>query len=155
MSHECEIREQLPQPALAIRTRTPVQNLSQVIDDAYRTITQYLEQAGEQPAGPMFVGYYNRDMNDLDVEVGFPVSPGLEGNDRIHPTEIPGGKVGICLHTGPYHEAGPAYEDLTKMVKNQGFETTGVAYESYLNNPMDTTPEKLQTQILFPLKAPK
>lgn len=155
MSHECEIREQLPQPALAIRTRTPVQSLSQVIDEAYRTITKYLAQIDEQPAGPMFVGYYNRDMDDLDVEVGFPVSQKLEGNDRILPTEIPGGMVGICLHTGPYNEAGPAYEELARTVRDLGFESTGVTYESYLNNPMETLPEQLQTQIIFPLKAPK
>jgi effector-binding domain-containing protein len=34
-----------------------------------------------------------------------------------------------------------------------GYTATGVAYEIYLNEPSDTPPEKLKTQIAFPLLA--
>jgi effector-binding domain-containing protein len=47
----------------------------------------------------------------------------------------------------------PAYEELSQWVKDQGYETTGVVYEMYLNRPDQTSPAELQTQIVFPLKT--
>ena len=37
-------------------------------------IAQYLAEQSEQPAGAPFVAYYNMDMQNLDVEIGFPVT---------------------------------------------------------------------------------
>ena len=104
------------------------------------------------PAGPPFAAYYNTDRQDLDVEIGFPVSKTLPGKDDIQSSEIPAGKVATCLHTGPHSELEPAYSALTWYVKDNGHEPTGVAYEMYLNDPSEALPEELQTQIMFLLK---
>jgi effector-binding domain-containing protein len=37
-------------------------------------------------------------------------------------------------------------------MEENGYQPTGVAYEVYLNDPDETPPEELQTQIAFPLK---
>jgi effector-binding domain-containing protein len=92
------------------------------------------------------------DMQDLDVEIGFPVTKPLAGKDDIQASEVPGGKLGYALHTGRYGDIAPAYDALTQFVKEQGYEPTGVSYEFYLNDPEETPQEKLQTQIVFPLK---
>jgi effector-binding domain-containing protein len=92
------------------------------------------------------------DMQDLDVEIGFPVSGSLPGKGEIQPGEIPGGKAATCLHVGPYTEVGPAYEALMQWIMENGFEATGVAYEMHLNDPAQTPPEELKTQIVFPMK---
>ena len=153
MSYECKVKEQPTQATLAIRTRVSVQDLPQVLGKAYGAIAQYLGDLGEQPAGPPFVAYYNMDMQDLDVEVGFPVSRGLSGKGDIQACEIPGGKVATCLYTGPYSDIGPAYNALSQWMKENGYEATGVAYEMYLNDPGQTVPQELQTQIVFPLNC--
>jgi effector-binding domain-containing protein len=153
MSYKCEIKQQPAQPALIIRTRTPVQDLSQVLGKAYGAIAQYLGELREQPAGPPFTAYYNMDMQNLDVEIGFPVSKKLPGRGDILASEIPGGKLATCLHTGPYSEVEPAYNALSQWIKDNGHEATGVAYEMYLNDPAQTPPQELQTQIALPLKA--
>jgi effector-binding domain-containing protein len=61
--------------------------------------------------------------------------------------------MATCLHTGPYNEMEPAYDALKEWVENNGHQATGVVYELYLNDPGETPPQELQTQILFPLKT--
>lgn len=154
MSYQCEIKEQPMQKTLSIRTRTAVQNLPQVFGNGYEKIAQYLGELGEQPVGPPFAAYYNMDMDNLDIEFGFPVTGSLPGQTEIKAGEIPGSKVATCLHIGPYNDIEPAYNALTKWVKDNGYEVTGVAYELYLNDPTETPPAELQTQIIFPVKTP-
>ena len=99
------------------------------------------------------MAYYNMDMQDLDIEIGFPVSRVLPDKAEVQTSEIPAGKHATCLYTGPYEGLPPAYEALTAWIQAHGYEPTGVAYEHYLNDPATTLPEALQTQIAFPLKA--
>jgi effector-binding domain-containing protein len=152
MSHKCELKEQPARSTLAIRTRAAVQDLSRILGETYGTIAQYLGELGEQPAGPPFVAYHNQDMQDLDIEIGFPVARELPGRGDIQAGEIPGGKAAACLYTGPYEEIEGAYNALFQWVEENGYEVAGAPYEMYLNDPRETPPEELQTQILFPLK---
>jgi len=152
MSYQCEINERPAQPALSIRARVSVQDLARVSGQAFGTVAQYLGTQGEHPAGPPFAAYYNMDMQNLDVELGFPVLHALPGQGEILASEIPGGRQASVVHTGPYSECGPAYAALSQFVKDQGYAATGVAYEFYLNDPTQTPPEQLQTQIVFPLQ---
>ena len=116
MSFKCEIKEMPAQPALAIRTRTNMQNLPQTIGESFGKVINYLGQMGEQPACAPYVGYYNMDMNDLDVEMGFPVAKELPGKGEITASQLPGGKMGTCLYTGPYTEMPVAYDALKKLL---------------------------------------
>lgn len=155
MSYSCTMQESSPQAVLSIRTHTAVQDLPQLLGQGYTAIGQYLGELAEQPAGPPFAAYYNMDMENLDVEFGFPVTRSLPGRAEIKAGEIPGGPIATCVHTGPYSEMAPAYEALSQWMKDQGYEPTGVVYELYLNPPDQTPPAELQTQIIFPLKREK
>jgi effector-binding domain-containing protein len=152
MNYKCEIKEQPAQPVLSIRASSPVQGLPQVLGASLGAITQHLGSLGENPAGAPFVAYFNMDMQDLDIEIGIPVSHPLEGVGNIQANKIFGGKLATCFYVGPYSDIGPAYEALTQFVKDKGFEATGTAYEFYLNDPQTVQPTELQTQIYFPLK---
>ena len=153
MSYEFEVKEQAAQPTLSIRTRTPQPDLPQVLGRVFGTIAQYLGGLGEHPAGPPYSAYYNMDMADLDVEIGFPVSRELPGSGEIQAGQIPGGKLATCLYTGPYSEMEPAYNALMQWMAEHGHEPTGVAYKMYVSDPGEVPPEELQTLIVFPLKA--
>jgi effector-binding domain-containing protein len=154
MSYNCELLERPAQPVLSIRTHAAVQNLTQVLGQSYGAIAQYLGQMGQQPAGAPFVAYYNMDMQNLDLEIGFPVAGQVSGQGEIQVSEIPGGKLLTCLHIGPYDKSTAAYEAMQQWLDANACEATGVAYEFYLNDPMVTAPDALQTQIIFPLKSP-
>ncbi|MBN1317230.1 MAG: GyrI-like domain-containing protein [Anaerolineales bacterium] len=153
MSYECQVEELVPQSALSIRTRTPVQELPQVLGQAYGAIFQYLGEIGQQPAGPPFAVYYNMDMNDLDIEIGFPVAGEPAGRENIQSSKTVGGKAATYIHKGPYSAVEPAYNMLTAWIEQMGLEPTGVAVERYLNDPDVTPPEDLLTQIIYPLMA--
>ncbi|MBI5031994.1 MAG: GyrI-like domain-containing protein [Chloroflexi bacterium] len=151
MSHNCEIKEQPAQPALIVRTHAAVQDLPQLFGKTYGDIMQYMTELGEQPAGMPFAAYYNMDMQNLDIEIGFPVARKLAGKGNIQAGEFPGGKLATTLHIGPYDQCGAAYNDLSNWIKEHGYEPTGIAYEVYMDGP-DTPPQKIRTQIIYPLK---
>jgi effector-binding domain-containing protein len=152
MEYKCELLDRPAQPALVIRTRAPVQSLPQVVGQAYGAILQVAGQLGFQPSGAPFVAYYNMDMADLDMEIGFPFEQKPEGKGNVLAGEIPGGKAAACLHVGPYDQVEAAYEALQEWMQANGCVPAGVAYEFYLNDPGTTPPAELQTQVVFPLK---
>jgi len=130
-----------------------VQDLPELLGKVYGKIGQCLGAHGAQPIGPPYVGYFNMDMQDLDLEIGFPVSQAIQSEGDIQSSEIPEGQYATCLYTGPYSDIEPAYIALTQWIENQGYQTTGVTYELYLNDPAQTSLEELQTQILFLLES--
>ncbi|HBL23987.1 MAG TPA: AraC family transcriptional regulator [Deltaproteobacteria bacterium] len=152
MSYSCEISTIEPQPALTIRSRVGVDELPDTFESSFASLVAYLEELGEDIAGPPFAIYYNVAMDDLDVEMGLPVTKTLPGKG-----EITAGQIGIAhaastVHTGPYEEIESAYVALAEWMKENGYEPTGTSYEFYLNDPGTTTPEDLQTMIFLAVK---
>lgn len=152
MSFKCKIVERDAQNTLSIRTTSSAQNLPEALGKNYGVIMQYLGQLNEEMSGPPFVIYYNMDMDNLDIDIGIPVSKKIPDKDEIKGCEIAAGKYGSCLYTGPYNEMSSAYTALSKYLANNGYEPTGIALEMYLNDPTEVSPDQLQTEILYPLK---
>ena len=150
MTYHCEIKDQTAQPTLSLRTHAAVGDLPQLLGQTFGAIMRYLGELGEQPVGAPFVGYYNMDMQNLDIEIGFPVSRPLPDRGELKGRALPAGKIATTLHIGPYDSIAPAYEALTQFVQASGYTPTGVAYEIYFSDP-STPPEKIQTQIVYPL----
>ncbi len=151
MSYHCELKQQSAQPALTVRKRIDSKDLQQTLGNAYSAIMQYLGKLGEQPTGAPFAAYYNMDMQNLDVEAGFPVAHKIAGRGEINASEFPGGKLATLLYVGPYEQCASAYDALNKWIKEQGHEATGVAIEVYYSEP-GTPPVETKTGIVFPLK---
>lgn len=152
MTHQCQVLDREMQPTLVIRARTSLQMMPQVLGQAWGAIMQHAGRIGAQPSGPPFVAYHNMDMQDLDLEIGFPFMQQLSGEGEVQAGEIPGGKAAECLHVGPYDQVGAAYEALQQWMGANGYTPSGVAYEFYLNDPQITPAAELQTQVVFPLK---
>lgn len=152
MDYQCQIVEQPAQITLVVRTRTAVSNLPQVLGEAYHGILNYLAETDGKCIGAPFVAYHNMNMDDLDIEIGFPVSKTLPGKGNIQAGEIPAGKQATCLYVGPYNQVHPAYGALMQFIQEKGLSPTGVAYEFYLNDPDETPESELQTKIAFPLR---
>ncbi|MGI6468279.1 MAG: GyrI-like domain-containing protein [Syntrophomonadaceae bacterium] len=152
MDQKFEIIETTAQPVLSIRKVTSVRQLPEELGKAYHAIIAYLEELGQQPADAAFACYYNMDMENLDVEMGFPVSSALPGRGEIKASQIPAGKKATALYVGPYQEIGPTYEAMTQWIKDSGEEPTGVAYEFYYNSPLEVPESELLTRVVFLLK---
>ena len=89
---QIECTEQNAVPVLKVRTRATMATLSQVIGENYGKIMNYLTELKVQPAEAPYTCYRNMDMEDLDVEMGFPVEKELPGRGDIEYGEIPAGK---------------------------------------------------------------
>ena len=152
MPYACETIVRPAQPVMSVRTRSAVQDLPKLIGASYGKIMQYLASQGAAPCGTPFVAYYNLDMQDLDLEIGFPVDQPLPGSGPIQAGQMPAGEYAACLYTGPYEQMEGAYGALQEYITGLGRTPTGVAYEYYLNAPDQVPPEQLQTHILFPLQ---
>ena len=148
-----EVRDPEERHTLVIRTSTPVGKLSEVMGSSYCEIMQTMGSSGVQPTGPPFAMYHNMDVSNLDVEIGFPVAEKTEGSGRVKAGKLPGGKAAVTLHAGPYEKIEEAYNRLTAFVKEQGLEPESYVYEFYLNDPAETPPEELKTEIYFPVKG--
>lgn len=151
MDYRCEIVDLPEQSVLSIRTRSSVVSLPKVLGKAFDQLEARMKELGEEPAGAPFVAYYNMNMLNMDIEIGFPMKRLLETNTEIKSSIQPAGKFAVTMHHGPYGKIRPAYNALKKKVKEEGYETTGTAYEYYLNEPADTKPADLLTRVVFPL----
>jgi len=136
---------------LSIRTNAKVENLPQLIGQSYGAIMQYMAELKEPVAAEPFVIYYNLDMQNLDVELGFPVTHELPAREEIKPSTLPVGPAARTTFTGPYEKMAPAYEGLGKFVTDSGREATGVSIEYYLTGP-ETPMDQQVTRIVFPIK---
>ncbi len=152
MPYDCQTYLQEALPVLGIRTHTPVEKLPETLGKCYASIGQYMAGLGEAPAGIPYVAYFNMNMQDLDMEVGFKVPKPMPGNGPIQAGTLPSQPVATCTYTGPYPEMRSAYDELNRWIEEQGLQPNGIVYEFYLNDPATTPPEALQTQIVFILE---
>lgn len=152
MSLKYETKEIAPQTSLVIRTRTSLRNLPETISKSYEIMRKYIKGVNVQCTGSPFVIYYNMDMSDLDVEIGFQVDKKYAGKENIKSSEVPGGKVMMVTHIGPYKELEKTYKEAMAYISENKIETAGIVCESYPNDPGVTPPAELQTDIMFYLK---
>lgn len=87
---------------------------------------------------------------DACITVDRPVKP--EGEVGV--STLPGGKVAVFLHRGPYAELHRTYDAIYgAWLPASGQELAEHScYEIYLNTPEETAPADLLTEICIPLK---
>ena len=147
-----EIKDMKEKLALMIRKITSIQDMPSVLGACYGEIMQYVKEIGAKEPVESFVIYYNMDMSNLEIDVGFTVSEKLPGKGHIKMSSIRAGKYATALHEGPYDTLTDTYNELSAFVKEKEFEVEDWVYEVYLNNPMDNPNEPPRTMIYFPLK---
>ena len=139
-------------PVLSIRTRTNIKDMPKTIGEGYTKIAAYMQEIGEQPKEMPFVAYYNMDMQDMDIEIGFPVSKELPGKDDIQPSETMAGNAVMYVYKGAYSGMEPVYNEIFKWMDENGHQPQGVFYEYYYNSPGEVPESELLTRIVVPVK---
>ena len=147
-----KLNEQKAQPVLSIRTKTSLENLPKLIGESYHKIMDYLNELGKQPADIPFTAYHNLDMQNMDVEMGFPVAKPLPGKGDIKASEIPPRKIVSYMYKGLYSGMEPVYNEIFKWINEKGYQPTGVYYEYYYNAPDEVPESELLTRIVIPLQ---
>ena len=92
-----EILQKMEQPTVLIRTIGKVQELPVLIGQSYGKMAASLQELGELLADEPSVAYHNMDMQNLDVEFGFPVARPLPGKKQ-YPIRLHSRSEGGLLH---------------------------------------------------------
>ncbi len=146
-----EVLKQTEQHTLIVKAVTKIEDLAMLIGQSYGKIFEYLKEMNELMTDVPFVSYHNFDMQNLQVEIGFPVSTELPGRDDVVPGKIPEGKAAFCMYRGSYNDMGEVYNEMSAWIDNNGYIVDGVVYEYYFNGPEFPESEYL-TKIVMPLR---
>ncbi|NTV38769.1 MAG: GyrI-like domain-containing protein [Demequinaceae bacterium] len=150
MPYEISIRTIEAQRVVGYRVRTSLADIGQAVGEAFGGAMGAVAGAGATPAGIPYVVYHDMidEQTEGEIEACIPVAPGAAEGVAV---DAPAAEVVATLHRGPYTDIGLAYEALTAWLAEQGRESVGPPREVYLNDPADTAPEELLTEIQFPL----
>jgi len=152
MSFIFQIVDTEKQPVLSVQTTTSVANIPNVVGEVFGRVATHIAASGKEPLGPAFIAYHNMDMENLQMEIGFPIDEEIEGKADIVLSYIPAGKKAVGFHKGSYSELGPFYEKMGSWIAQKGYEPTGVMYEYYYNSPEEIPESELLTKVEFLLK---
>ncbi len=144
------------EPALqviSVRVTTSMENLPKAFDENYTKIQAYIAEMGAEPAGPPFGAYYNHDMENLDVEMGFPVTKPLPETDQFKSRIIPERKAVTCLFKGSYSQLDVPYKAVYDWIEQNKLEIADAHYDFYLNDPCSVPEAELLTKVSIPVKS--
>jgi effector-binding domain-containing protein len=143
--------EQPEQHVLSIRATIHFNDFPNTAKQAYDKIMEYAARKNMLLSGGPFVCYHNTDLENLDVEMGFPVAKSVSGNDNIVGHTIPVQKAVSGIFLGPYTDTDPLMMEIIKWIAEHGYEQQGQIFNYYLNDD-DRPAAELLTQIIVPIK---
>lgn len=130
------------------------------IDKAFAPAGGMMAAAGAFGPQTEMIGVYYDDPGitaekDLNSFAGFTIAEGADVPQGLESRELAGGRYAVFTHKGPYAELHKAYNWFYgSWLPAAGHEPAdGPPCEIYRNDPRDTPPAELITEICVPLKA--
>jgi effector-binding domain-containing protein len=138
-----------PQHTAVMTATLHSEELGSWIPSAFDRVGDYLHRHGVEPSGMPLARYHVLPDDMFDVEVGFPVEAGVAGDGRVQPSSLPGGRVVVAWHVGPYDQLGETYQAVDEWLKAEGGVRTGDAWEVY-HDPPTGDPRFWRTEVIQP-----
>jgi effector-binding domain-containing protein len=143
-----EIRTLEPVKTMTIRSVIGKDQLGEAFMKSMPKVGGYL---ADKMAGPPFGLYHAYSEESVDVEIGMPVLEHVAASDDIQPSEIAGGRYAVATHVGSYDTLPQTYDALYKWVAANGHTDNGPPFESYIDDPGSTGPDKVRTEVCIPI----
>ena len=91
------------------------------------------------------------------IEVGAEVSEPFAGNDRVHCSQLPAGRVVTATHFGPYARLSEAHAAIRAWCAERGHRCSVVSWEIYghWEESWNTDPSKIRTDVFYLRDDPK
>jgi len=134
-----------------IRYRGPYDMIPKLMEE----IIDWITNKNLNMTGMIYGAYFNRPEDVPPKELFYEIGASFEGtaNDEgnVQVKIIPEHTVIATMHNGPYDKVGPVIEGLAKYAIKNNYDIIGPVTEIYLNNPNDTKPQDLLTEVQFPV----
>jgi effector-binding domain-containing protein len=152
MRYEIEIRQAEPVCTAIIRSRVRREELSRFVPAACGEVWSFVRSAGLPRPGRHVALYLEAGL----VEVGAEVSEPFAGNDRIHCSQLPAGRVATTVHFGPYSRLGEAHAAIRAWCAERAHRCSGVSWEIYghWEESWNSDPSKIRTDVFHSLADP-
>lgn len=144
----------------AIADSYAAETLDRVIRPLQSALTSRMSAAGVRPDGPAMAYYDTRPGHEpgtvaeaVTVHAAFPVSAEAGQADDFAIADLPGaGPAATIIHHGPMEEVGTSFEALARWIDANGYTSTGLVREVYLDSPADA-PEQWITELQLPVQS--
>ncbi len=134
-----------------VRDRVHPRELSRFVPAACGEVWAFARSAGLPKPGRHIALYLDAQGS---VEVGAEVFAPFTGNDRIHCSQLPAGRVATTVHLGPYQRLSEAHTSLRHWCAKHGHLLTGISWEVYghWDESWNTDPSKIRTDVFYQLQ---
>ena len=117
----------------------------------FQDLSAFFQENSIVMAGPPFAYYHSWGDLKTHMSVGFPVSNQIDGDGRVRPFTLPGGKVVNAMHIGPYEKLVDSYMAMQDWMAKNHLKPAGHMWEVYLSDPVqEKDPEKWMTSMYWP-----
>ena len=136
-----------------VRGRVEPKDLSKFVPAACGEVWSFIRSAGLPRPGRHVAVYVDPGGT---VEVGAEVSEPFAGNERVHCSQLPAGRVATTTYFGPYPRLSEAHAALRQWCAGHGHQLAGIAWEVYghWDQRWNTDPSKIRTDVFYLLQNP-
>jgi effector-binding domain-containing protein len=148
MSYEIKLAQAEQIHTAVIRGIVQPHDLKQFVPAACGEVWKFAKSAGLPKPGRHVALYLD---NRGSVEVGAEVAAPFIGNDRIHSSHLPVGRVVTTVHFGPYQRLGDAHTAVRNWCAEHAHRLTGVSWEIYghWEESWNSNPSKIRTDVFY------
>ncbi|MEX1329727.1 MAG: GyrI-like domain-containing protein [Desulfobacterales bacterium] len=147
-----QVKNVSPQYVLLLKGKSSVQNIGQDMGAMYGKIYDYMGTKTINPVGPPIALYFSAPGPEWEIGVAVPVPAGTGGQGAIEATTLPGGKMVLTMHIGPYEKLNESWNALSDWIKKNKYNPAGPGREVYLHGPsQESDPAKFRTELLWPV----
>jgi hypothetical protein len=153
MPYEITLTNTEASPTAVIRSRVKPQELSTCVPAACGEVWSFMRSAGLPRPGRHVALYLDKGV----VEVGAEVSERFTDNDRVHCSQLPGGRAVTTTHFGPYARLGDAHSEVRQWCAEHGHRRSGVCWEIHgqWDESWNADPSKIRTDVFHLLDSRK
>lgn len=153
MPYQIELKPSEAVPTAVIRSRVAPSELARFVPAACREVWSFIRSAGLPRPGRHLALYLD---GHGSVEVGAEVSAPFSGNEWVHCSQLPAGRVATTVHFGPYRGLSDAHAAIREWCARHGHRCSGVSWEIYghWEESWNTDPTRIRTDVFHLLQDP-